>query len=231
MKRKCFLTGLAAFACVNALSAATGDVLATTQAPAQFEVYTSGNATYAVSLLSEIEELLPVFCESGDKVAATAYDGSVKTLCDGAHTGDDPVRFVPDKGGMWTLTNSNGEVAQIGVGWSVLGDIGHELTAGAAFGKYAVETVKSGPDRMVKKPEAPPVAYSADNWINYSPGAVGLSIAAPDGRMSEFNLAGSGAIPFTFDKNGEWTIVMTMADGSNLSSKVRIVGGMAMMMR
>ena len=233
MKRKCFLTGLAAFACVNALSAAVGDVMATAETPAVFEVYTSGDATYAVSSLGELEEMLPVYCLAGDEVMATAYDGSVKVLCDGTHPddSDSPVRFAPDKGGIWTLVNSNREVARIGVGWTVLGGVGDELAASAASGQYGVETSKAGPDRLVWNAEVLPVAYTADMWARYAPGAVGLSITSPGGTVSEFDLSGSGTMPFAFDKSGEWAVVMTMADGTKLSSSVRIRGGVALLVR
>ena len=215
---------------LSALNADVGDVLATAETPAEFEVYTSDNAVYAATSVAALEELLPIYCLAGDVITATAYDGTIKTISEGLPS-DGPIKFTPDKGGIWTLVNSKQEVARIGVSWDLYDGVGTELSDSTHSSLYAVETVQSGPNRKVKKIDVLPLAYTADKWINYAPGAVKLLITAPDGIKTDLNLSGSGAEKFSFNRNGDWNLLMTMADGTQMSSTVTIIGGVALLVR
>ena len=88
-----------------------------------------------------------------------------------------------------------------------------------------MDTIGEGPDRKLKKREAPPAAYSGDDWAGDLSKAATLTFTPPDGGEAQtptLDPTGTGVKSFTFDKPGNWTVTLTFADGTTKTAIVTI---------
>lgn len=218
------ITSLLAAVAVGAALPGVADVETVTSAPATFRLYLDEDATYALSSAEDFATWL-VTWRSGETVSAESADGTAYTLSGGAGATS---AALPNKGGVWTLANSEEGVARVGVPWTVFDD-GGDFSESSAVGWF-VDTVQSGPDRKLKNREAPPVAYSGDDWAGDVSKAATVTFTPPTGSGLEPTTwndlsGGNGARAFTFSKSGKWTVLMTFADGTTREATVNVVGG------
>jgi len=92
---------------------------------------------------------------------------------------------------------------------------------------YAADSVKDGPDRKLKKREAPPVAYSGDDWVGNLSKAATVTFTPPEGSGLEATMwddlsGGNGARAFTFNAKGVWTVTLTFANGATRTAQIDI---------
>lgn len=149
------------------------------------------------------DELVDYDAGDGYVFTADAWDGLLEALV--LPSG---FRLDEQDGGAWSLVSSS--------------DGCEYAWAGAA--SFPVDSRRLGPDRTTKKADALPIAYTGDNWVGDPAKAATLTIVPPEGEMSTFALAGTGAQPFTFGKPGDWSLTLAMADGSTRQAVVSIIG-------
>ena len=155
----------------------------------------------------------PVKAVDSDDLAALVAGGS---LADGGYftpVGSSPIdafaqpcghAFVDAGNGLWRLVAS---------------------ADGLMFGTFStlvLDTVLPGPDRKMHRRETMPLAYAGDFWTCTNAATVAtLSIAhAIDGRPDQ-SLAGWGAIPFTANRSGLYTVILD--DGlTSLTSHINV---------
>ena len=113
---------------------------------------------------------------------------------------------------------------QDGGAWRLVSSLDGCEYAWAGAASFPVDSRRLGPDRTTKKADALPIAYTGDNWVGDPAKAATLTIVPPEGEMSTFALAGTGAQPFTFGKPGDWSLTLAMADGSTRQAVVSIIG-------
>ena len=216
------ITSLLAVVAVGAALPGVAAVETVTSAPVTFKLYIDGDATYALSSAEDFATW-HVTWRNGETVAAESADGTAYTLSGGA---DAASAALPNKGGVWTLVNSVEGVARVGVPWTVFDDGGDFLkTSGAAV--WFVDTMQDGPNRQLKKTEVPPVAYSGDDWAGDLLKAATVTFTPPNDsglEPAQWNKAnpGTGAAAFTFNAVGEWTIMLTFADGTMRTAIITI---------
>lgn len=150
--------------------------------------------------------------------------------------GDELVDYNAGDGYVFTLDGPDGLLDTLvlpsGVRLDDLGDGAWGLASSADGCQYAwagtasfpVDSRQSGPNRTTSRTDALPVAYTGDNWIGNPAKTATLTIAPPEGAETVFNLAGTGAQPFTFSPAGDWTVTLAMADGSSRSAILSIFG-------
>ena len=205
----CFVTMLA----TAALPSLADLALPVTSDPKAFRLRT-GEGDFAAPY-SETADM-KVTWQDGETVSATSFDGAtvVDVQTDPAAAAGSAA-FAPTKGGVWTLENSNGAKAYIGVDWSVFND-GWTLSPSAPA-TVRIDTVLPGPDRTAKTKGAPPVAYSGDDWVGDLSKAATLTFTSPSGVVSTPTLdpsVGDGVLSFRFNEVGEWTVVLGFSDGT-----------------
>ena len=205
----CIVTMLAA----AALPSLADLALPVTSDPKAFRLRT-GEGDFAAPY-SETADM-KVTWQDGETVSATARDG---TTVIGVQSNPDAMAgsayFTPTKGGVWTLENSSGEKAYIGVDWSLYDDNWTLAPSSAVTTK--VETMEEGPNRTGKKRDFPSVAYSGDDWCGDLTQAATLTFTSPSGVVSTPTLdpsVGDGALSFRFNEAGEWTVVLGFSDGT-----------------
>lgn len=202
---------LSVLSCASAatLYAVDGVLLADSPSPATFSVYASDTASYVVTSLVDIAALPPVAWNAGDTVTAISGRGVATILADDAVSAGS-VAFPPSSsGGVWTLVSSSEGTAKIGIPWFVYGDSG--LLASGVSDAYIVDSRLAGPDRSVVRKEAPPVAYSGDEWIGVASKTATLTLAPSVGEATVLALDGTGVTPFNFTAD-TWTVTLA-ADG------------------
>ena len=196
-----------------------------------FRMDTSGCPT-VVKTQSDLDSLseLSVTCRSGETVRVVAPDGTESTL---AEKGVGLLEFlVPTSGGVWRLCNSNGEKAYLGVGWAVFGD--KLLKNSLPISSILMDTVGEGPDRSVKRRNAPPVAYTGDGWNRDVDKVVSLMFKPPAVSGLDavtLDLTGTGTSSFKFPESGVWKVLLTMADGTTCEATVDLLSGFAVSIR
>ena len=124
--------------------------------------------------------------------------------------------------GVWRLANSNGGSALVGVTWETFGSPWREASADASC---RMHTEGEGPDRKLKKREAPPIAYSGDDWKGDLSKASTITFTPPEGSGLEattWNKTGTGAQSFTFNAKGVWTVTLTFADNTTRTAHIDI---------
>ena len=87
---------------------------------------------------------------------------------------------------------------------------------------YPADSAREGPDRKTSRKGALPVAYSGDNWLGDAAKAATVVFTSPDGTVTTLDLSGTGARTFAFDALGNWTVALTMADGTTKTATVTI---------
>lgn len=217
IRRECVILAAAA-AGVGFTSLA--DIETVTSQTATFKFYGNPERTYS---LASVEELAawPVTWQAGETVVATAMDGAETTLSDGT---DATSASLPGKGGVWTLVNSAEGAVRIGVPWAVFDD-GGTYGANAAAG-FAADMVQTGPDRKLRKKEAPPVAYSGDDWAGDLSKAATITFTPPEGSGLEatvWNKTGAGAQAFVFAQPGLWTVELAFADSTKRTAAINVL--------
>ena len=95
---------------------------------------------------------------------------------------------------------------------------------------YPADSMRSGPDRKTNSKNALPVAYSGDNWLGDAAKAATVVFTSPGGKVTTLNLTGTGAQAFTFDSVGNWTVTLTMADGTTRTAVISVSGGLTIVM-
>ena len=96
---------------------------------------------------------------------------------------------------------------------------------------YSADSVQIGPDRATSTKDALPVAYSGDSWIGDAAKAATLTFTSPRGTATTLDLAGTGATQFTFSKSGEWTVTLTMADGTTRTAVLSVSNGLTIVIK
>ena len=227
--------GTAALSAVVVATSATlpaaddGTLLAETGSAAAFRAWYREDATYAVMSAAELSSLMPATYAAGETVTATSPGGVVTAvMSDAASDGtvDLPQRAGGpiNAGGVWSLANSNGAQARIGVAWAVFGD-GGTLADTAAGTGFIADAAQPGPDRKLKKSEVPSVAYSGDNWAGDLSKAATITFTPPEGSGLEattWDRTGTGAETFTFNEKGIWMVTLAFAGGTTHTAQIDI---------
>ena len=188
---------LFAAAAAGAALSLPADDAPVTSAAKPFRLYTSGAAVPAYA------DALPdwaITFRDGETVTVTPPGGGAGIQLTGSNG---TATFTPTSGGVWKLANSNGETALVGVSWGVHADA--PAPSSGATATFAADTVQDGPDRKLKKDEAPPVAYSGDNWHGDLSKAATVTFTPPEGSgidATTWNKTGTGADTFTFNAKG-----------------------------
>ena len=226
MDRRLMVLLAAPLAATCMLRAADGDLKASCVYDGPFAVNTVDASPFVAASAAEIAALPPVGYAKGETVTATGCTTVELVTSAMSASSCGSVRFSPGAGGSWTLSNSRGETARIIIPFPVYGDYGALMAAtdGASL-SYMVDSLQSGPVRKVKNRVFPPVAYSGDDWVGDETAASTLTIVSPLGAQTSCNLAGTGALPFSFNKSGRWLVRLAMADGSAREASVDVSGG------
>lgn len=90
---------------------------------------------------------------------------------------------------------------------------------------YRADSAQEGPNRKLKKREAPPVAYSGDDWAGDLSKAATVTFTPPEGSGLEattWNRTGEGAESFTFNAKGVWMVTLTFADSTTRTALIDI---------
>lgn len=162
----------------------------------------------------------PISYRTGETVTVTSPSGETTTLVSSA-AADGAQAYVPTSGGLWTFANSNGDTAAVGVSWAVYG----EEWSLDATSSLMLHTEGEGPNRKLKRSEAPPVAYSGDDWAGDLSKAATLTFTPPEGSelaATTWNKTGRGASAFTFNKKGVWTVTLKFADNTTRTAHIDI---------
>ena len=228
--------GTAAISAVVVATSATlpaaaddGTLLAETESATTFRVWSSADATYAVMSAAELSSLMPTTYAASETVTATSPSG-VATVVVSSPASDGTVGLPQgaggpiDAGGIWSLANSNGARARIGIAWAVFGD-GGPLAETAAGTGFIADAAQTGSDRKLKKSEVPPVAYSGDDWAGDLSKAATITFTPPEGSGLEattWNKTGDGAESFMFNAKGTWTVTLKFADGTTKTATITI---------
>lgn len=210
-----------------ALSLVAGEDLATS-VYGGVQMDTSGKAII-LSSPSDIATFAArsVTYRTGETVTAIAPGGVNTALVESA-AADGGVSFSPTTGGLWHLVNSNGGSVYVGVAWDVFGDVWSLDFVSSLLVK--AHTIGDGPDRKLKKCDAPPVAYSGDNWIGALSAPSVVTLISPSGYETELDFVGTGSQLLAFDKPGQWTVRLTAADATR-EAVITIVGGFVLTVR
>ena len=165
----------------------------------------------------------PVTYRAGETVTLTSPAGASTTPVSGAAAnGETALAGAFNADGVWRLANSNGGSALVGVAWETFGSPWREASADASC---RMHTEGEGPDRKLKKREAPPIAYSGDDWKGDLTKASTITFTPPEGSGLEpttWNKTGRSAEAFTFNKNGVWTVELTFADNTTRTAQINI---------
>ena len=206
----------------GALSAADGDLLASTASPSPtFEVWTVDGAAYSVADAAAIAALPRVTWFTGETVTATSFSGASSNLVSTAAMAGSSA-FAPDAGGVWTLENFAQGTARIGVPWAVFDD-GGLLDSGAASPAFRADSRQTGPNRRVSQCDALPVAYTGDNWSRNALATSTLTLSPPTDAATVLTRAGTDAESFRFTPPGIWNVTLAMANGVTLSATLDIL--------
>ena len=165
----------------------------------------------------------PVTYRAGETVTLTSPSGASTTpVSDAAVNGTTELAGAFNADGVWRLVNSNGGNALVGVAWETFGSPWREASADASC---RMHTEGEGPDRKLKKREAPPVAYSGDDWKGDLTKASTITFTPPEGSGLEpttWNKTGRGASAFTFNKRGVWTVELKFANNTTCTAQIDI---------
>ena len=165
----------------------------------------------------------PVTYRAGETVTLTSPAGASTTPVSGAAAnGETALAGAFNADGVWRLANSNGGSALVGVAWETFGSPWREASADASC---RMHTEGEGPDRKLKKREAPPIAYSGDDWKGDLTKASTITFTPPEGSGLEattWNKTGKGAEAFTFNAKGDWTVTLAFADGTTKTAMITI---------
>ena len=165
----------------------------------------------------------PVTYRAGETVTLTSPAGASTTPVSGAAAnGETALAGAFNADGVWRLANSNGGSALVGVTWETFGSPWREASADASC---RMHTEGEGPDRKLKKREAPPIAYSGDDWKGDLSKASTITFTPPEGSGLEattWNKTGTGAQSFTFNAKGVWTVTLTFADNTTRTAHIDI---------
>lgn len=208
------------------------DGVAVSASPVTFRAYVTDGKMYALTNADDVAAW-PVTWRTGETVDATAMDGTEFVLSD---VGSGTLTFatLPEKGGVWSLINSEEGSARVSVPWSVYQGDGVSLTTGVMGGTFAGDTRQDGPNRRTRVGNpSPPIAYSGDDWAGGASATSTLTIApSVGGAPIEFlDLVGTGTQLFTFDKSGVWTVTLAMEDGTTHTAIIGISGGFLLSFR
>ncbi len=94
-----------------------------------------------------------------------------------------------------------------------------------AFNADGVWRLANSNGGRLKKREAPPIAYSGDDWKGDLTKASTITFTPPEGSGLEpttWNKTGRSAEAFTFNKNGVWTVELTFADNTTRTAQINI---------
>ena len=181
----------------------------------------TGDGTAAMSAADLVA--WPVTYRAGETVTLTSPAGASTTPVSGAvANGTTELAGAFNADGVWRLVNSNGGSAFVGVAWGTFDSQWREASADASC---RMHTEGEGPDRKLKRSEAPPVAYSGDDWKGDLTKASTITFTPPEGSGLEattWNKTGKGAEAFTFNAKGDWTVTLAFADGTTKTATITI---------
>lgn len=87
---------------------------------------------------------------------------------------------------------------------------------------YRADSITDGPNRTTLRRAAPSVAYSGDDWGGNSAKASTLTFTPPSGNATILNRTGTGTTWFNFNEPGDWTVQLSMADGSTRTAAITV---------
>ena len=203
--------------------------IATSAAYSGLRINTSAGPR-VMNSLADVEALADwlVTYRVGETVTVTTPDGETSALVTSAASAG-AVAFAPTAGGLWRLDNSSGATALFGVAWNVFNDGWTQVFSNGSILRLCTEG--EGPNRKTSRKEAPPVAFSGDNWLCDASKASQLTFTSPKGVVTTLNLTGTGTMQFTFNKIGLWKVRLAMADGTTWDAEIFVRGGFTISIR
>ena len=178
-----------------------------------------GTATFTVrhslkGTLGGGTEASPAKLVDGDElVDYSAGDGYVFTL-----NGDDSLLGALELPAGFRLEAVDGAgAAQM---WRIVSDASGKEYAWSDL-VARLDTYLSGPDRRIHMQDTMPVSYSGDNWTRKLESASTLTLTAPSGAVTEYDLSGTDSITVCFNETGAWLITL-VSDGGTLTSTVNV---------
>ena len=208
------------------------DGVAVSASPVTFRAYVTDGDMYALTNADDVAAW-PVTWRTGETVDATAMDGTEYVLSDfGGGTLSSTT--LPEKGGVWSLVNSEEGSARVLVPWSVYQGDGVSLATGVMGEAFAGDTQQNGPNRKGDDRHFPPISWSGDDWAGDASATSTLTITPPAGGGAPTvfaDLDGEGFLPFSFDKVGTWTVSLAMSDGTIRTAFIGRSGGFVFVVR
>lgn len=231
MKKTTGFLAAAAVACVATAPspsfAATDEVLASTASAATFALYANSAQAYALTSADDIANW-PVTYRDSEVVTATNRVGTGYSVADGSRSAGSAAlpATSESKGGVWTLTGTTSaygtRTAKVGVPYSLYDGINVTLVTSEASDAFGVDTKKTGPDRTSQRAEVLPIAYSCDDWLRDASTAATLTFLSPSEEETTVSNTGTGSVSYTFKEKGNWTVTLTMADGTKKTAVLTI---------
>ena len=135
--------------------------------------------------------------------------GELSDLVTAGTAGDGFVFMLKGMDGLFAaLTVPDGfrleETETDGTWRMVASEDGRQYTSAATT--YAFDGKGEGPDRTIKKRDVMAVAYSGDNWRRLATTASTLTITSPSGKVTSFDLTGTGVQALVADEPGIWSV-------------------------
>lgn len=209
-----------------ALCAEVGEVLASSSESPAFSLYTTDGTTYSAVSAEEIAALPPVVWREGDTVTQTSPAGVVTVFASDATTAGSTSLASLAAGGIYELTDSVWGSAKLCIPYTLFGEVGTTISATAMpLSGYRIDSRREGPDRRTSVTDAPPVAYSGDEWGGDASKSATLTITPSSGEASVLTLDGTGVTPFGF-KAGTYTVVLSADGFSTRTAKINVTGGL-----
>jgi len=216
----------------SALCANVGDVLAGPSTSPAFSLYTTDGTTYSAVSVAEIAALPPVVWLEGDTVTQTSPAGVVTVLAaDASTTGSVSIASSLVAGGIYEFVDSVWGSAKVCIPYTVFGEVGNTIASTAsALSGYIVDSRQSGPDRRTSVFDAPPIAYSGDEWGGDATKAATLTITPSAGEATVLELEGTGVTPFNFDV-GAYTVTLSTDGFPTRTAEINVNGGLALIFK
>ena len=210
-------------------SAAVGDVWATSAAKS-FRLNTLDEAPFVVASSAELADLMPIGWSKGESVVVTGPGGEEAIVSVAAAADSTNAVSCIDASGVWRLYNPAYGTVKFGVQWGVFGGGGGTLAESPAV-PFVMDTYLVGPNRRSKMLGAwPGISFTGDRWAGDGSAASMVTIVDPDGNSVTTNFAGIGAMVFSPQTVGKWTITLAN-DVDTLTGEIMASGGFAIIFR
>ena len=202
--------------------AAVGDVRATSAAKS-FRLNTLDEAPFVVASSAELADLMPIGWSKGESVVVTGPGGEDAIVSVAAAADSTNAVSCIDTSGVWRLYNPAYGVVKLGVQWAVFG--GGGTLAESTVSPFVMDTYLAGPDRRGKMLGAwPSISFTGDRWAGDGSAASTVTIVDPDGNSVATNFTGIGAMAFSPQTVGKWTVTLAN-DVDTLTGEIMASGG------